>query len=83
MRAQEINNMTNSNENTEVENGTETASPVECLVMTDIESAAKDLFDNRLGWSDGRQPYAPVSFWRKLGISLYGEEDSRVNDLRS
>jgi len=25
--------MTNTNENTEVENGTETASPVECLVM--------------------------------------------------
>ncbi len=32
MRAMEINNMTNSNENTEVESGTETASQVECLV---------------------------------------------------
>ncbi len=33
MQAQEMNDMTNLNEKTEVESATETASPVECLVM--------------------------------------------------
>ena len=43
--------------------------------------AAKYLFDNRLGWSDGRNPYAPRKFWHKLGVALYGENDERVIEL--
>lgn len=59
-----------------------TGDTVENDVVTDIEKAAKDLFDNRLGWSDERPPcYAPRSFWAKLGVSLYGEDDPRVKEL--
>ncbi len=47
-----------------------------------IEDVAKDLFDNRLGWSDGRQPYAPRELWANLGSKLYGEDDPRVKELR-
>jgi hypothetical protein len=46
-------------------------------------TAAKTLFDNRLGWSDGRQPYAPRELWADLGAALYGEDDSRVKELRA
>lgn len=46
-----------------------------------IEETARNLFDNRLGWSDGRNPYAPIEFWHKLGVALYGENDERVIEL--
>lgn len=48
-----------------------------------VERAARDLFDNRLGWSDERNPYAPRAFWHKLGVALYGENDERVVELSS
>jgi len=35
-----------------------------------IEAAAQDLCDNRLGWSDGRNPYAHPEFWEALGDAL-------------
>lgn len=47
-----------------------------------IAKAAQDLFDNRLGWSEGRNPYAPRVLWAELGAALYGEEDPRVQELR-
>lgn len=47
-----------------------------------MEEVAQTLFDNRLGWSDGRQPYAPRELWADLGSKLYGEEDPRVKELR-
>jgi len=46
MRATEIKNMTNSNETTEVESTTETASPVECLVMRFSACKYLDFSDN-------------------------------------
>ena len=46
-----------------------------------MKREAKDLFDNRLGWSDRRNPYAPREFWYRLGIALYGKDDPRVVDL--
>jgi hypothetical protein len=47
-----------------------------------LKKSAIDLFDNRLGWDDGRHPYAPRELWANLGASLYGEEDERVKELR-
>jgi hypothetical protein len=38
--------------------------------MSKIRDAAQDLYDNRLGWSDGRNPYAPPKFWENLGEAL-------------
>lgn len=38
--------------------------------LREVHDAALDLYDNRLGWSDGRNPYAPPSFWTKLGKAL-------------
>ncbi len=35
-----------------------------------VRTAAQDLYDNRLGWSDGRNPYAPPVFWERLGQEL-------------
>lgn len=35
-----------------------------------IVNAAVYLYDNRLGWSDGRNPYAPPHFWDTLGRAL-------------
>ena len=58
------------------------ASPVEGRVMDDIVKAAQSMFDNRLGWSEGRPPYAPRDFWADLGAALYGEDDPRVQELR-
>ena len=51
--------------------------------MSALEKAASDLFDNRLGWSCGRAPYAPRVLWRRLGAVLYGTDDPRVVDLGS
>jgi len=48
-----------------------------------IYEAAKDLFDNRLGWSDKRNPYAPRELWSKLAEALYGKDDERTKELRS
>jgi hypothetical protein len=39
--------------------------------------AAALLYDNRLGWSANRQPYAPRAFWCALGIAL-GKDTSWV-----
>jgi hypothetical protein len=47
-----------------------------------VIKAAQALFDNRLGWSDQRQPYAPRELWAELGASLYGDDDPRVVELR-
>lgn len=35
-----------------------------------VEILAEDLFDNRLGWGDDHQPYAPRAFWGALGLAL-------------
>lgn len=35
-----------------------------------LREAAQDLYDNRLGWSDGRNPYAPPEFWERLRQAL-------------
>lgn len=50
---------------------------------SELEEAARDLFDNRLGWDMGRQPYAPRAFWARLGAAIYGSEDKRVAELRA
>jgi len=47
-----------------------------------IYKATKNLFDNKLGWSEGRNPYAPRELWVELGEALYGEDDERVKELR-
>jgi len=48
-----------------------------------IEKAAKDLFDNRLGWSGDTPPYipAPLVYWFLLGVALYGKDDKRTREL--
>lgn len=46
-----------------------------------LEVAAKSLFDNRLGWSENRPPYAPRHFWHQLAVALYGHADPRAADL--
>ncbi len=33
-------------------------------------AAAESLYGNRLGWSEGRNPYAPPYFWDELGKAL-------------
>ena len=38
--------------------------------LREIQAAAIDLYDNRLGWSDGRNPYAPPEFWERLSDAL-------------
>lgn len=45
-------------------------------------AAAQALFDNRLGWGEGRNPYAPRETWADLGAVLYGKDDARVIELR-
>ena len=35
-----------------------------------IVKAATLLYDNRLGWSEGRNPYAPRELWDELGRAL-------------
>ena len=35
-----------------------------------VIAAAAALYDNRLGWSDGRNPYAPRELWDDLGRAL-------------
>lgn len=39
-----------------------------------IIAAARDLYDNRLGWGDNRNPYAPPHFWDRLGAALAARE---------
>lgn len=46
-----------------------------------VRQAAQNLFDNRLGWSNGEPPFAPRKFWYDLGCALYGKDDSRVQEL--
>lgn len=36
----------------------------------EVIKAAENLFDNRLGWSEGRNPYAPPELWEALGAAL-------------
>lgn len=50
--------------------------------LNDIEREARNLFNNRLGWSDHRNPYAPREFWANLSAALYGDNDSRTKELR-
>ena len=38
--------------------------------LEEIEKSARNLYDNRLGWSDGRNPYAPPEFWNNLKQAL-------------
>jgi len=45
-----------------------------------IITAAEELFMNRLGWAT-KTPYASQHFWHKLGVALYGEDDSRVRAM--
>lgn len=47
-----------------------------------IERAARELFDNRIGWVKGNSPHAPRAFWADLGAALYGDADPRVRELR-
>ena len=44
--------------------------------------AAQGLFDNRVGWGDGRDPTCNRETWADLGAALYGENDPRVQELR-
>ncbi len=54
------------------------------LIQIDkILDASKDLFDNILGWSDNRSPYAPRELWANLGEVLYDKENKIVKELRS
>ena len=50
-------------------------------VDAQIVKAAQDLFDNRLGWSDNRNPYATRELWRNLSKALYGKDDPRTREL--
>jgi hypothetical protein len=53
--------------------------PVDCedratiARAAEVVEAAESLYDNRLGWSDGRNPYAPPSFWEQLNYALRRE----------
>jgi len=47
-----------------------------------VLAAARNLFDNRLGFSEGRNPSAPRAMWAALGEVLYGADDERVKELR-
>ncbi len=38
--------------------------------LKEIEKQAKNLFDNRLGWSNNRNPDAPPEFWDRLAQAL-------------
>jgi len=40
----------------------------------ELIDAAQDLYDNRLGCSDGRNPYAQPEFWEALGKALANKE---------
>ncbi|MEE8423858.1 MAG: hypothetical protein V3S49_04900 [Thermodesulfobacteriota bacterium] len=51
-------------------------------VRSKIEEAAQALFDNRLGWSDGRNSYAPRTFWAELSEALYGKDNPKTQELR-
>jgi hypothetical protein len=42
----------------------------EVRAETLVEVLARDLFDNRLGWSGGAAPHAPIAFWMALGMAL-------------
>jgi len=44
--------------------------PFQLQELVEVYKAAKDLYDNRLGWSDGRNPYAPKEFWARLAEAL-------------
>lgn len=46
-----------------------------------IVDAAIDLFDNRIGWSEGRNPQAPIETWIRLGIAIYGKKNDMVLEL--
>ncbi len=52
------------------------------VIDSRIAEAAKYLFDNRLGWSENRNPYAPRKFWADLSAALYGEHDLKTKELR-
>ena len=54
---------------------------VDAAADAQIVKSAQDLFDNRLGWSDNRNPYAPREFWRNLSTALYGKDDPRTQEL--
>ena len=43
--------------------------------LLNIATTATDLYDNRLGWSEGRNPYAPPEFWDKLGAAIKTYQD--------
>ena len=43
--------------------------------LLNIATTAIDLYDNRLGWSEGRNPYAPPEFWDKLGAAIKTYQD--------
>jgi hypothetical protein len=47
-----------------------------------IATAAQMLWDNRLGWSEGRAPYAPRAFWGDLAEAL-GEDAELVAEMRA
>ena len=38
--------------------------------LEEVYKAAKNLYDNRLGWSGGRNPYAPKELWENLRKAL-------------
>ena len=48
---------------------------LECVV-----EAATNLYDNRLGWSEGRSPYANIEFWDGLNKALKLNEDQRIKE---
>ncbi len=38
--------------------------------INELIEASEALYDNRLGWSEGRNPYAPPVFWEDLKRTL-------------
>ena len=51
---------------------------IKCIydLLVELEKAEKvidaaiDIYDNRLGWSEGRNPYTLISFWEGLNKTL-------------
>lgn len=66
-------------------NGTNTRKPIKVTKNNSdlrIIKAAKDLFNNRLGWGSGGNLYAPRVLWAKLGEAIYGKGHPSVLELR-
>lgn len=52
------------------------------LDFEELMRAAIELWDNRVGWGDGRPPFASREFWGRLGAALGHEDDELVQEYR-